>query len=207
MVEPVNNTNFRFSESVKAFYRDKRIRSAVELLIDDYVVFAPEADDWDQVEAFYDASMSAHQVQIDHAKDLFRLWMAVWSRFPRNWMPVAADPKDEELSLDPEIRWSQDYFERHFRIQHGRTVSMWVAIGDEGCEMDQVEIAFDIRKGTKSLVKPRRTEVLAALGGWRFEDDAMRLTHAGSYASDGLSLSHFQRAADDMFAFVNGTEW
>ena len=79
-------------------------------------------------------------------------------------------------------------------------------MGDEGRELDQVQIAFDVRKGTKSLVKPRRTEVLAALAGWKFQNDAMRITHAGSYASEGLSLSHFQKAADDMFAFVSGAE-
>lgn len=207
MVNGDDGKLFRFSESVETFYRDKRVRSAVELLIDQKIVFAPEKDDWDQVETFYNACLSARQTQIEFAKDLFRLWTAIWSGFPQEWKPVAADPKDEELSLDPTIRWGSDYFERHFRLQHGKTFTAWVAIGDDDeREMRDVRMCFDVRKGDKSLIKRSSLDAVAKLPGWVFKDDAMRKANTADYV-DGLDLSCFRAEAQKVFTFVDNTEW
>jgi len=197
---------FRFSDSVTSFYRDGGVRAAAELLLDSPVAYAPDSVGWDQVETFYDACLAARQIQIEHVKDLFRLWTAVWSGVPEDWIPVSADPGDEELSLDPIVRWENDYFERHFKVQHSKTVALWVVLGDEQRELDDIQIAFKVTKSARNLIKPRRLEVTSALPRWEFKDSAMRFTHPEDYA-DSLDVSIFKAEADRAILFIDSIEW
>ncbi|MDP5281417.1 hypothetical protein Q9Q95_21000 [Sphingomonas sp. DG1-23] len=194
---------FHFSPSVEAYYKNDKVRSAVNLIVDQGLVFAPESNEWDQVETYYDAVVSALQTQVDLAKDMFRLWMAVWGDYPRDWKPLPADPKDEELSLDPQLRWDGEYFERHF-TRSGRTIKLWVMPGEEPDALGKTEIAFDVTHGARSLLK-KGLAWPASRAGWRFSDGAMRLKSGVGYA-DGLDLTSFKAAATEALAFLKEFE-
>lgn len=196
---------FVFSDSVVAFYTDKRVNTAVKLLLDDGVVFAPDAEDWHRVESYYDAWIAARQTQVDEVRDLFRLWTRVWSEIPDGWQAVAADPKDDELSLDPDIRWDETYFERHFRIHHNKIVTLWVTFGDDD-ELSEVEIAFDIRQGSRSILKKHSAELKKRLPEWNFKDGGMRLVSDKKYRG-GLDISKFQEEGPNALKEIDGFEW
>lgn len=205
MAKAADKSTFVFSDSVVAFYTDKRVKTAVKLLLDDGVVFAPDANDWDRVESYYEAWIAARQTQLDEVRDLFRLWTKVWPKVPEGWQAVAADPKDDELSLDPDIRWDEAYFERHFRIHHNKIVTLWVTFGDVD-ELSEIEIAFDIRQGSRSILKKHSAELKKQLPGWIFKDGGMKLVSDQKYRG-GIDISRFQAEGPKALNEIDGFEW
>lgn len=198
---------FQFSQSVKAYFGDKAVRSAVDLLVAKGFVFAPSNDDeWSQIDTFYDACLAAQQTQIEFAKDLARLWEVVWGARPGDLEPIASDPASQALTLSPDVRWEEQYFERHFHLPHAKTVWLWVVLGDEPNELTKVEMAFDVREKNRSLVRRRKDEILNQLSGWRFEHDAVRLTCENTSAV-ALDLTTFCTEAARAVQVIKQFEW
>ena len=205
MARDLDKDIFVFSDSVVAFYTDKRVNTAVKLLLDDGIVFAPDDNDWDRVETYYDAWIAARQTQVDEVRNLFQLWTRVWSKIPDGWQAVAADPKDDELSLDPDIRWDEAYFERHFRIHHNKVLTLWVTFGDKD-ELSEIEMAFDIRQGSRSSLKKHSTELKRRLVGWTFRDGAMRFVSDKKYRN-GLDITKLCEEAGKALSEIDEFEW
>ena len=192
---------FIFSESVVQFYTKPELRSAVEMLIDDAFVFSPDSSDWDRVETYYDACLAAQQTKIQFAMDMYRVWQAAWARVPEGWSHVAAKAKDTELSLDPDIRWDESYFERQFRFGDGLTAALWVVFDD-----DEIEMAFQVKRNDRALrnkLKAARPERLSA---WKFESDAIRLTLKDPYAA-GIDLVSLREETSAAIQFIDQANW
>ncbi|WP_422356995.1 hypothetical protein [Qipengyuania flava] len=193
--------HFAFSESVVQFYTRPELRAAVELLVDDAFVFPPDKDDWGRVETYYDACLAAQQTKIELAKDMHRLWISVWKPIPEDWVSVAAKAKDQELSLDPDIRWDEGYFERHFRFGNGLTAAIWVSFDD-----DEVELAFTIKRNNGVLTSALQSKKGENLPNWVFKNDAVRLAVDKPYAS-GLDLIFMQAEAEAAIEFIKSYSW
>ncbi|MBB4615767.1 hypothetical protein [Novosphingobium taihuense] len=177
MAEQQQPEMFHFSESVREYFGKPEVRSAVDLLVENKFVFAPSADDeWRKVDTFYDALLAARQTQIELAKDLARLWHEVWGQNFDELKPIASDPADETLSLSPEIRWNEEYFERHFSFAHSRKACLWVVLGDGPKELSTFDIAFDVRAGKRSVAKRHQNALPPQLSEWRFKHDAIRVS-------------------------------
>lgn len=192
---------FAFSESVVQFYTRPELRAAVELLVDDAFVFPPDTDDWGRVETYYDACLAAQQTKIEFAKDMHRLWNAVWNPVPGDWNPVAAKAKDAELSLDPDLRWDEGYFERHFRFDDRLTAALWVSFDE-----DEVELAFTVKRNDGILRSTLRSEKESALPNWVFKSNAIRLAVEKPYAA-GLDLVSLRTETKAAIDFIKNSKW
>ena len=193
--------HFAFSESVVQFYTRPELRAAVELLIDEAFVFPPDKDDWGRVETYYDACLAAQQTKIEFAKDMFLLWTAVWQPIPGDWTPVAAKAKDEELSLDPDIRWEEAYFERQFRFGGGLTAAHWISFDE-----DEVELVFTLKRNDRVLRSALRANKGEQLTNWVFKNDAIRLIIDKPYIA-GLDLVSLKAETKAAIDFIKNTKW
>lgn len=199
MPDDKSDSWFRYSESVEAFYTDKKVQAAVKLLVNNGFVFAPERDEWGEGEAYYDACLAAAQTKIEFAKDLYRLWSAVWRNIPTDWVAVPADAKDEELSLDPELRWEGDHFTRHFRFR-GHIVELWVELDYDDRQLDGTFIGLDLLKGSRSQLK-RGAIWSDRPATWKFENAALRLFLPKSY-KQGFDLTPLRKGAEEAINFI-----
>ena len=193
--------HFAFSESIVQFYTRPELRAAVELLVDDAFVFPPDKDDWGRVETYYDACLAAQQTKIEFAKDMYCLWNAVWNPVPDEWNPVAAKAKDAELSLDPDLRWDEGYFERHFRFDDRLTAALWVAFDE-----DEVELAFTVKRNDGILRSALRSKKEGALPNWFFKSDAIRFVVEKPYAA-GLDLVSLRTETKAAIDFIKNSKW
>jgi hypothetical protein len=172
------------------------------LLVDEAFVFAPDtAADWGKVGAYYDACLAARQTKVEYAKDMFRLWSAIWQDVPKEWSPVPPKPKDETLSLNPDLRWDEGYFERHFRLADGMIAALWVAFGDDGKELDTVEVVFNLQRDNRALRKTLQTEVAKKLPMWRYKHDALRMSNNTPYVGQ-LDVGPLRKHAKEALTVI-----
>ncbi len=187
---------FKYKPSVEAYLGDPEIRQAVDLLLGKMIPYTPQnPDEWGDVrEKFYSACLAAQQTQIEYAQDVHRLWDAIWRTLPKPWKATPPDPTDSVTSLDPADRWEHKRFLRRFELEsQNLLVDLWVWLGADGGNLENIEIGFDIWKGEKPMLS--RSDMDRP---WRWDEDQKLFGYhcqAVKY-SDGLDLAELRGAAE-----------
>ncbi len=181
---------FVFRESVLGYLDKPEVRHAVNLLLDRKIGYLPQAFDQTQVTDFYTACLAARQTQIEFVQDMADLWHRIW-RAPQGWTPVPLDPADEELSLDPTIRWTEEYFQRNFKY-NGYRAKLWLWLAANRKEPSDLELGFEVIKGSTSVLKKGD-----APPGWTWDEDEEYFCWPDDEIcyDDGLDLGPFRAAA------------
>lgn len=139
--------NVDVPESVYAYFTDRRIRSAVDLLLSKGRPKVPEDIGWAELPAFYRAVAAARQTQSDLAVFLHEFWTATWEDMPRPWQ--AEYPSGAGQNVDMFDIWDNDHFTRTFK-RDGMTCELSVYL--DGAE-EGIQIGFELLRGNRSLVK------------------------------------------------------
>ena len=108
--------SFALPESYASYVADPAVRTAVEHILGSRSLEVPEELDWDRLPDFHAAVLAAHQVRLDYASALQRLWDAVWQRA----IDEAGIGEDlEACSITETARWYGVGFEAVSLFQDG----------------------------------------------------------------------------------------
>ncbi|PXW73720.1 hypothetical protein C7451_1095 [Blastomonas natatoria] len=178
---------FVFRESVLSYLEKPEIRHAVNLLLDRKIGYLPQVFDHGQITDFYTACLAARQTQIEFVMDMADLWHRIW-RAPKGWTPVPLDPADEDLNLDPVVRWDEQYFQCDFELKSkGMRASLWLWLTD----LSEVELGVDVMEGDITVLRK---------GGlpspWKWEDEQFSWEDKTIRYANGLDLAPFRAAAE-----------
>jgi hypothetical protein len=182
---------FVFRDSVLSYLEKPEVRHAVNLLLDRKIGYLPQVFDHGQITDFYTACLAARQTQIEFVQDMADLWHRIW-RAPKGWTPVPLDPADEELSLDPVVRWDEQYFQCDFELKsEGYRAKLWLWLASNRKEPSDVELGVDVMKGDITVLRK---------GGlpapWKWEDEQFTWEDETIRYADGLELAPFRAAAE-----------
>lgn len=192
---------FKYRESVRAYLERPDVRHAVNLLLDRKIGFMPKAFTTEEISDFYTACMAARQTQIDFVQDMVDMWHRVWGREPLgdDWTPVPNDPAIEDLTLDPTVRWSTNHFERRFEYNKRLRVDLWLYLGSNDANPNDVELGCDLWRDGRQCLKASECPVL-----WRWDKAARRIRYEndGPQYSDGLKLDKLKAAAQQAVRLI-----
>ena len=184
---------FVYRESVRDYLESPDIRHAVNLLLDRKIGYMPQAFTPKEIADFYKACMAARQTQIDFVQDMVDMWHQVWPTLGGDWKPVPHDPADEELTLDPTVRWSEGFFERRFELKaKGIRADMWLFLANNEASTTDVELGCGLWSGKEPIFKKGSEP-----DGWEWVKDykVFRYTNDEIVYRDGLDLAVFRKAA------------
>lgn len=184
---------FRYRESVQAYFESPEVRFAVDQLLARKMSFIPEAFTSNEVADFYKACLAARQTQIDFAQDMFDLWHRIWPELGAGWQPVPYDPADEELSLDPQVRWEEGYFQRNFLLRGtGITAGMWLFLRPSAPSGSEIELGCFLTQGNRTLFK--KSNVTHGWS-WEKENEYFEFSNDVVVSQTGLDLTSLRAAA------------
>ena len=191
---------FVYRESVRDYLESPDIRHAVNLLLDRKIGYMPQAFTPKEIADFYKACMAARQTQIDFVRDMVDMWHQVWPTLGGDWKPVPHDPADEELTLDPTVRWSEGFFERRFELKaKGIRADMWLFLADNEASTTDVELGCGLWSGKRPIFKKGSEP-----DGWEWVKDykVFRYTNDEIVYRDGLDLAVFRKAAQAAITLI-----
>jgi hypothetical protein len=197
-----SETPFFYRESVQVYFDSEEVRFAVGQLLARKMKYVPQTFSAGEVSDFYRACLAARQTQIDYALDMFDLWHRIWPTLGVDWQPAPYDPSDADLSLDPQIRWDEGYFQRDFR-KPGTDISahMWMFLSSKAPNGSEIELGCTLVNGSKSLLKKGSMPE-----GWSWDKDneGFQFSADVAVAADGLDLTPFVEAAKRAASFIEG---
>ena len=191
---------FVYRESVRDYLESPDIRHAVNLLLDRKIGYMPQAFTPEEIADFYKACMAARQTQIDFVRDMVDMWHQVWPTLGGDWKPVPHDPADEELTLDPTVRWSEGFFERRFELKaKGIRADMWLFLADNEASTTDVKLGCGLWSGKRPIFKKGSEP-----DGWEWVKDykVFRYTNDEIVYRDGLDLAVFRKAAQAAITLI-----
>lgn len=192
---------FVYRESVQAFFGSAEVRFSVDQLLAKKIKYVPQTFTRGEVSDFYKACLAARQTQIDFAHDMFDLWHSIWPDLGPNWQPVPYDPGDEELNLDPLVRWEEDYFQRNFALQgNGLRASLWIILSSSSSTGSEIDLGCTLTQGARSLFKR-----INVPDGWSWDrdDETFRFSTEAGVSANGLDLAPFIAAAENVVDVIH----
>ncbi len=188
-----NKTPFFYRESVQAYFDSAEVRFAVDQLLARKMKYVPQSFDAGEVADFYRACLAARQTQIDFVQDMIDLWHLIWPDLGKSWHAAPYDPGDEELTLDPQVRWDESYFQRSFdRKGKGIRAALWVYLSSKSPAGSEIKLGYSLFRGAQSLArKANRPE------GWSWDNDykCHRFSTESGVSQNDLTLAPFVDAA------------
>lgn len=200
MDEALRTSMLELPQSVAAYLDSPSLQKAVPLLIK-RVSFVPDDFDWSEGHAFYRACLAARQTQIDYADALLSMWEAVWTVPDRDmWDAVEPDSGDNELTLDPGIRWDNGYFLRRFeRKRDSLMLDLGVSFAQDKA-MAEMWVGFNVWQGEESRLDAD------ALNGWEYGDADCYWASAPLPMDPRIDLSPLLKHADEAWGVIRGFE-
>jgi hypothetical protein len=192
---------FMYRESVQAYFESAEVRFAVDQLLAKKMSYVPQAFRPEEIADFYRASLAARQTQIDFAQDMYDLWHCIWPELGAEWQSVPYDPADEELSLDPQVRWEERYFQRNFiRPGTGIMVAIWLFLSPTPPSGSEIVLGCLLRTGNRSLFNKVNVP-----DGWSWNKDSQFLEFSSEMVHDrnGIDLAPLRMAARLVVNLVN----
>lgn len=184
---------FVYRESVRTYFRSAEVRFPVQQLLARKTKYVPQTFSRDEVADFYKACLAARQTQIDYALDMFDLWHCIWPDLGPGWQPVPYDPADDELTLDAQVRWDLEYFQRNFELREKHTtVSMWLFLSSKSPNASEISLGCSLRMGKRSLFG---TGNIPNGWSWDKETEAFEFSFDADGADDGFDLTLLIMAA------------
>jgi hypothetical protein len=144
--------------------------------------------------------LAARQTQVDYAQTLFDLWHRIWPDLGAGWDPAPYEPGDKELTLDPQVRWEQQYFQRSFDLKPKRLrANLWLFLTPSSPSGSEIELGCTLVQGTKWLLKKGSMQ-----DGWSWDKDNEGFQFAADVAvsDNGLDLAPFAEAAHRAVSFI-----
>jgi len=195
-----NETPFVYRDSVQAYFDNQEVRFAVDQLVARKIKYVPQTFSAGEVSDFYSACLAARQTQIDYALDIFDLWHRIWPELGAGWQPAPYDPSDDDLSLDPQVRWDEGYFQRDFRKSGTDvTVYKWLFLSSKAQNGSEIELGCTLVQGSKRVLKKGSMP-----DGWSWDKDNEGFQFSADVvaAADGLDLAPFVEAARRAVSFI-----
>lgn len=192
---------FMYRESVQAYFESAEVRFAVDQLLAKKMSYVPQAFKPEEVADFYKACLAARQTQIDFAQDMYDLWHCIWPELGAEWQPVPYDPADEELSLDPQVRWEEGYFQRNFiRPGTGIMVAIWLYLSSMPPSGSEIVLGCLLKTEKRSLFNKGNVP-----DGWSWDKDSQwfELTLEMVHGRNGVDLGPLTKAARLVVNLVN----
>lgn len=191
---------FVYRESVQAYFESAEVRFPVDQLLTRKMKYVPQTFTGEEVSDFYKACLAARQTQIDYAQDMFDLWHCIWPDLGASWKPAPYDPADDELSLDPQIRWDEGYFQRSFDLGgKGLRASLWLFLSSSSPNGSEIELGCTLMQGARSLFKKGKV-----LDGWEWDkhNNGFEFSSDVAVSDNGLDLEPFVEAAQRAVGFI-----
>jgi hypothetical protein len=191
---------FRYPESLEAYFENAEVRFPVDQLLAKKMSFVPQVFTSGEVTDFYKACLAARQTQVDYAQTLFDLWHRIWPGLGADWEPAPYDPGDKELTLDPQVRWEQQYFQRSFDLKGKRLrANLWLFLTPSSPSGSEIELGCTLVQGSKWLLKKGSMP-----DGWSWDKDNEGFQFSADVvvAADGLDLVPFAEAARSAVSFI-----
>lgn len=195
-----DKTPFFYRDSVQAYFENSEVRFAVDQLLARKIKYVPQTFSAGEVSDFYKACLAARQTQIDYALDIFDLWHRIWPELGGNWQAAPYDPSDDDLSLDPQVRWDEGYFQRDFRKPGTDiTVYLWLFLSSKAQNGSEIELGFTVVQGSKRSLKKGSMP-----DGWSWDKDNEGFQFAADVAvsDNGFDLAPFAEAAHRAVSFI-----
>lgn len=109
---------FSIPPSFVAYATDREVRTAVDFLLGRRRPKIPAALGWNELPAFYEAVLSAHQVKFEFPMILFRLWEQIWRPawerlelgVERGERTIVEAEEWHDQRLDPATVWEEGWF-------------------------------------------------------------------------------------------------
>lgn len=192
---------FVYRESVQAYFGSAEVRFPVDQLLAKKMSFVPQTFTLGEVSDFYKACLAARQTQIDYAQDMFDLWHRIWPEMVPSWQPVPYDSGDEDLSLDPLVRWENNFFQRNFFLPRiGIKANLWIWLSLSSPRGSEVGIGCTLMKGAQTMFKKSNVPE-----GWSWDKDDKRFTFStdAGVNENGLDLAPFIAAAQRVMSVID----
>ena len=142
-------------ESVYRYCTDRRIRSAVDLLLSAKSPKLPDGLAWSELPDFYRACLAAQQTRVEWALALEESWRAVFEEAFRGWASSSIETQAalSDICLDIGSLWTGREFYRDFQLRTLVAQSLVQIDPDRGIRIsvalwiDDVEKPLPLRAG------------------------------------------------------------
>jgi len=191
MSEPVRRSSMPMPASVLSYFTDKPTEMATDLLLAKKRPSVPEDVAWNEIRAFYKASLAAEQVKAEHAIFLNELWEEACEPMASPWTSSEPHQQTEDCATDIRSIWDESCFTREFFN------------GDYGCEIvtcvgrdEGVQVGYGLWHDGESLFENDSP------AGWESPEEMLWSPEGAVPVAEKIDLRKLRELAEEGRAFM-----
>lgn len=177
--------------SVLSYYTDRPTEMAADLLLAKKRPTVPEDVTWQDLQAFYKASLAAKQIEAEHGIFLNELWKEVCEPMPEPWTCHEPHQQAKDCAIDLASIWEEHCFTREFFN------------GEYGCEIvtcigknEGIQVGFGLWHEGDNMLEGIPSE------GWEDPDDIIWSPEEAVPIVAEIDLQKLRQLADEGMAFI-----
>ena len=162
-------TTISIPQSLYGYHTDRMIRSVVDSLLEQKASTLPVDMEWDDLETYYEAWLSARKVKVDKALFLKKLWEVVWKPLLEDhtiWSIEEMVEGAPDINPTLEIIWDDGFYCGHIIHSNQSEFYIQTYISIKASEGVQIGIKIYDENGNRCL--PDRSELSNV---WTEEDE------------------------------------
>lgn len=186
MSKSVRRTSISMPASVLSYFTDRPTEMATDLLLAKKRPTMPEDVAWDDLHAFYQASLAAKQIEAEHAIFLNELWMEICQPLAAPWVPTEPHQQTGDSAIDLGSIWEESWFTREFCYGVYSCEILTSIAKDEG-----IQIGYGLWRDGENLLKSTPSP------DWETPDDILWSAEGAVPINSNIDLQKLRELADD----------
>ena len=191
MSEFVRRASISMPASVLSYFTDRPTEMATDLLLSKKRPTMPEDLAWEDLHAFYQASLAAKQIEAEHAIFLNDVWMEICQPLAAPWVPNEPHQQIADCAIDLGSIWKESCFTREF-FNGEYSCEILTSIGkDEG-----IQIGYGLWHDGENLLKSTPSP------DWETPDDILWSPEGAVPINSNIDLQNLRQFSDDGKRFI-----